>query len=290
MSDNNLITVENGILVRCNNKLLLTVDIPSGTEMIADEVFKDCPNLYQVTLPDTLKKIGSSAFENCSSLKEIDLTNVTAIDTKGFSGCKSLKKVLLGIQIGYLCNGVFCGCSSLESISLPNNISYIGCECFKDCTALSNIEMPGVMEIDNNAFEHCTGFYNLSLPKSLIHIGPNAFSFCNNIETVTVNNRFVDIDETAFENTVNLIFKAVQYSTAYKYAEEQKLKFAPAINEEKHRLISSSQVAELSKAGIMFQMKILNSDKAVIRYDKGQTVYIEQIIGREEPKLPEKEE
>ena len=137
------------------------------------------------------------------------------------------------------------------------------------------------MEIDNNAFEGCSKLYVLNLPQTLMHISPNAFSFCDDLQTVLIRNRFIDIDEAAFENTVNIIIKATQYSTSYEFADRQHFRFAPVFIDDAHRIITSEQVAQLAKAGVMFQMKKIDEEKAVIRFDKGQTVKIEAVIGQD---------
>ena len=281
MFEDDLIVIENSILCRCKNKMLKILDIPEGTEAIADEVFQNCSGLMAVTLPPTVTKIGDNAFEGCSSLTAVDLSNVNIIGAYAFSGCSSLKKISFSDNIGYLCNGIFLGCTGLKQITLPQNVAYIGCECFKDCSSLSDISMLGVMEMDNNAFEGCSGLCSLELPKTLMHISPNAFSFCDKLQTVQIQNRFIDIDETAFENTVNIIIKAAQYSTSYEFAHRQHFRFTPAVFEEAHRIITSEQAAQLAKSGVMFQMKTIDSEKAVIRFDKGQTIKIESVIGKD---------
>lgn len=275
-----MFTIENHILKLVNEKGLLQADIPEGVTSIAEGAFRDCKALMQVELPETLKTIGDGAFEGCTSLKSIDLTSVTSIGERAFLNCQALEEVTLGQHIGFLCNAVFAGCTSLNEIALPSNLTYIGCECFKDCTSLSKVDLGEVREIDNNAFEHCRDLCTLHLPKSLFHIGPNAFSFCSSLTTVTAQNRFMDIDETAFENTVNLIFKAVQFSTSFEYAQTQGYRFKPTVNEERYRKVTSEQVSALKQKGIMFQMKVLSAEEAVIRYDEGQRMMIESIIGK----------
>ena len=275
-----MLIIENQILKAETEKRTMQAFIPEGVTAIAEGAFRDCKALMQVELPETLKTIGDGAFENCSSLEEVDLTSVTSIGEKAFFGCQTLEKVTLGQHIGFLCNAVFAGCTSLNEIALPHNLTYIGCECFKDCTSLSKVDLGEVREIDNNAFEHCRDLCMLHLPKSLFHIGPNAFSFCSSLTTVTAQNRFMDIDETAFENTVNLIFKAVQFSTSFEYAQTQGYRFKPTVNEERYRKVTSEQVSALKNKGIMFQMKVLSAEEAVIRYDEGQRMMIESIIGK----------
>ena len=281
MFENDMIAIENGIVCLCKNKNLLDIRFPPGTEAIADGVFSGCKNLTSVDCPPTLTKIGDHAFEGCSSLNEIDLSLFSIIGEYAFSGCVSLQEIAFSDKIGYLCNGIFLGCTGLHKMTLPENIAYIGCECFRDCSSLSEISLLGVMEIDNNAFEGCSELCSVHLPKTVMHISPNAFSFCHHLQTVQIQNRFIDIDEATFENTVNIVIKATQYSTSYEFAHQQHFRFTPAVFEEAHRIITSEQVAQLAKAGVMFQMRKLDKEKAVIRFDKGQTMKIESVIGQD---------
>ena len=186
-----------------------------------------------------------------------------------------------GKRITYLANAIFLGCSSLTEIILPENIAYIGCECFKDCTSLTAIKYDGVMEIDNNAFENCGGFCNLALPKSLAHISPNAFSFCKLLDTVTVQNRFIDIDETAFDYNNRFIFKAVQFSTAQSFALQNGYKFHPVILNDEYGIISGEQLDILAKSGILLFAKkdSKNEDKTLIQYDTSAKDRIIELIG-----------
>lgn len=212
-------------------------------------------------------------------MKLINIENVSTIGVRAFAGCKSLSKIHFGDNIGYLCNATFCGCTAIEEIDIPKNISYIGCECFKDCTGLTDIKLAGVMEIDNGAFEHCTELYSIAFPYSLLHIAPNAFSFCTKLQSVIMQNRFIDIDETAFEYNVNLIIKAAQFSTAYHYAIGNGFTFTPTIISADYRIVTNEDVAILSKAGILFRMKVIDSSTVIISFDKSAKSKIENLIG-----------
>lgn len=138
------------------------------------------------------------------------------------------------------------------------------------------------MEIDNGAFEHCTELYSISLPYSLLHIAPNAFSFCTKLQSVIIQNRFIDIDETAFEYNVNLIIKAAQFSTAYHYAIGNGFTFTPTIISADYRIVTNEDVAILSKAGILFRMKVIDSSTVIISFDKSAKSKIENLIGSDE--------
>lgn len=272
--------IKDNTVIGCSETDILSLKVPEGVTAIGDNAFLDFKKLSEVQLPSTLKKIGDRAFEGCEELKHINIESVSIIGVRAFAGCKSLSKIQLGDNIGYLCNATFCGCTAIEEMDIPKNISYIGCECFKDCTGLTDIKLAGVMEIDNNAFEHCPGIYSITLPDTLLHIAPNAFSFCTNLKTVTIQNRFIDIDETAFEYTVDIIIKAVQYSTAYNYAVENKFTFTPAIISADYRIVTNESVATLSKAGILFRMKVIDSNTVIISFDKSAKNKIDKLIGK----------
>ncbi|MBE5714573.1 MAG: leucine-rich repeat domain-containing protein [Ruminococcaceae bacterium] len=275
----NLIIKDN-IVIGCSEPDILSVKIPEGVIAIGDNAFLDFRRLSEIQLPSTLKKIGDKAFKGCESLKLINIENVSMIGVRAFAGCKSLSKIHFGDNIiGYLCNATFCGCTAIEEIDIPKNISYIGCECFKDCTGLTDIKLAGVMEIDNGAFEHCTELYSIAFPYSLLHIAPNAFSFCTKLQSVIMQNRFIDIDETAFEYNVNLIIKAAQFSTAYHYAIGNGFTFTPTIISADYRIVTNEDVAILSKAGILFRMKVIDSSTVIISFDKSAKSKIENLIG-----------
>ena len=278
--DDNLI-IEDNVLKGCRQSKIITATIPEGIVAICDNAFSDFPNLMNITLPKSLSKIGNGVFQNCPKLTEIDLTDIAVIGEKAFSGCTALQNVLFGKRITYLANAIFLGCTSLTEIILPENIAYIGCECFKDCTSLTAIKYDGVMEIDNNAFENCGGFCNLALPKSLAHISPNAFSFCKLLDTVTVENRFIDIDETAFDYNNRFIFKAVQFSTAQSFALQNGYKFHPVILNDEYGIISGEQLDILAKSGILLFAKkdSKNEGKILIRYDISAKDRIIELIG-----------
>lgn len=62
---------------------------------IAQSAFADCSLLSRVSLPATLKAIGSRAFENCSSLSEIELPNgLEELGSNVFKGSQVTKLLL----------------------------------------------------------------------------------------------------------------------------------------------------------------------------------------------------
>ena len=59
--------------------------VRQGTEVICDDAFICCESLQSITIPNSVKSIGSRAFRNCESLQSITIPNsVTKIGNYAF--------------------------------------------------------------------------------------------------------------------------------------------------------------------------------------------------------------
>ena len=68
-------------------------NIPAGVINFGD-VFSDCKNLVNITIPNSVTNIGIGAFWQCANLASITITNsVTSIDNYAFYDCKNLKDI-----------------------------------------------------------------------------------------------------------------------------------------------------------------------------------------------------
>lgn len=161
--------------------------IPYGVHVLADEVFADTAYV-NVSIPDSVKKIGACAFGNCTSLQTVKLpSEIKELAPYLFSGCSSLKKVTLPNNLESFSEGLFFGCSALEelpfragitvlpeyvfagcksikSIVFPQSVTKIGKKAISDCTALESVVLPdGIQYIEADAFENCTNLHNIRL-------------------------------------------------------------------------------------------------------------------------------
>ena len=102
--------------------------------------------LTEVTLPDTITKIGSEAF----------------------SGCKKLKKINIPESVGFIGSGAFENCYKLETIHLPDGLQRIASYTFNGCTNLSNIVIPEtVTSIGAYAFDQCPNLGYVAIPDTV---------------------------------------------------------------------------------------------------------------------------
>ena len=76
-------------------KSLNGVTLGDGVRVIWEGAFSGCRNLKRIHLPASMETICSSAFSCCKGLQEAVVPSNAHIDEYAFSGCDSLKKVII---------------------------------------------------------------------------------------------------------------------------------------------------------------------------------------------------
>ena len=173
--------------------------------------FAECPNLTEITLPETLydgeiyyhddgnlvdeedstyikenEALDYYTFMNCPKLKTVIIpenAKLERIPDEVFVDCASLTEVQLPDSLDYIKDAAFSGCESLASISLPANLTMIGPNVFSNC-GLTHITLPSKLEtIDISAFSHCP-LQSVVIPASVTRIGSGAFGYNETLEEV----------------------------------------------------------------------------------------------------------
>ena len=86
----------------------------------------------------------------------IGKTAVTAIGNAAFSGCDSLRSVMIPKGIAYIGKRVFYQCPNLQIVELPEGIADIGSFVFGNCQSLRSVILPeSITAIDASAFFRC---------------------------------------------------------------------------------------------------------------------------------------
>lgn len=197
-------TISSGI----SSPNLRSVVVPEGVTYIGDNVFRNCSMLKDVTLPSTLKSIGSSCFygtkienvvlpEGLTSLgngafegtriSEIVIPDsIEVLSSYVFSGCSRLTNIVLSKNLREIDRRAFFGCSNLKTIDLPKTLKVIGDYAFYSCSNLKAIDLPETLEkIGDSAF-NSSGLENVVLPEGLQTIGDLAFYYCQNLKTLVL--------------------------------------------------------------------------------------------------------
>ena len=117
---------ENGIMLYIDNCLISTklatyyyqvYSIRNGTVCIAEQAFKNCSSVDEITIPDSVRNIGEWAFYGCSNLTNVTIGNgVSCIEYETFYGCKNLKSVTIGKSVTSIGKRAFYNCKNLDEI------------------------------------------------------------------------------------------------------------------------------------------------------------------------------
>ena len=186
--------------------------------------------LIDITLPDTIIKIGRNAFSYVN-ITEIDWpASLNEIGDYAFQGhvvsLSQLRSVVVPDsvdQIGeyafryngmeslglpdtisripdHLCNG----CKNLKTINWPNKLTSIGEWSFAS-SGLETVTIPRtVQEIGEYAFYYCEDLQSITLSEGISEIKKGTFEYCGNLKSFIVPNTVKKIEQNAFSSCSSL--------------------------------------------------------------------------------------
>jgi hypothetical protein len=115
----------------------------------------DCPNLKDITFPDSLQSVGGHAFYETQWLAaNRDESSLVVANGILIDGSLAAGDVLLPSNVKSISDGAFSGNKSIASVSASEGLKAIG----------------------EKAFKGCSNLYAASLPKSVSSVGIGAFS------------------------------------------------------------------------------------------------------------------
>lgn len=149
-----------------NAKNLVGVTLPSTVKSIGSDAFMGCAALEKISLHEGIETIGSRAFGG-SGLTEVTLPISLTSCAEAFKDCRSLKKAEFAFGTVTIPTGCLSGASGLEKVVMPGTVQTINSEAFRGCTALREIKLhEGVVAILNDAFSS-SGLREVKLPSTL---------------------------------------------------------------------------------------------------------------------------
>ncbi len=155
-----------------------------------------CPAAHEgsVTIPETVKIIGSHAFDGCTKLKEIVIpTSVAEIGERAFMDCKALAKVVISSETTKIGAEAFLRCGKLATAGQKGTLKGKG----------YSFEFPWTEEVPENAFAGMNKLKKVVLPETVRVIGKNAFKGCKSLEEINLPEG-VKLDKKAFKDCKNL--------------------------------------------------------------------------------------
>ena len=196
-----------GMFYGCDN--LSTIEIPESVIMIENGAFIGWTGLKNLSIPETVKYIGTNKlFSGCSSLEKVSLpTSVSSVGKEMFLGCTCLNEVEFRGGCTSIGNDAFQGCINLEKfdfsmveefiggcfantgfkeVKFPDRMTEVPGSMFYGCDSLTKIDLNNVERIGIGAFANCSALKEVVLPKSVSRVEQSAFDYCDNLEVVRI--------------------------------------------------------------------------------------------------------
>ena len=134
----------------------ISLYVGDGVEYIPEGLFRGLKNVTLLTLPKTLKAIGSSAFEDCTIQGKIDYKGDLGDWCKIKFQDNPMKYSSEGTTL-YINNKEI-----KDNIILPNSVDSIPSSAFYNCKKISSVKIPkGVKYIGSSAFGNCKKLYDI---------------------------------------------------------------------------------------------------------------------------------
>ena len=165
-------------LIRATSDASATVNVKSGTRVIADRAFSAASNVTTISLPSSVKYVGVGSVMG----KTVNIPNslISAGDSAFLSSKFSINA--LPTSLTYIGDAAFDGNNSytvngtINNISITSSITYWGENAFAFC-GISDISIAsGFTYIPKSAFNCADGIRTISLPQTITAIGDSAFT------------------------------------------------------------------------------------------------------------------
>ncbi|MCL2675586.1 MAG: leucine-rich repeat protein [Firmicutes bacterium] len=176
----------------------------SMVENIGDHAFDGNNGLREITIPASVRRIGSYAFraavrlekvfiEDNSQLEKNDdpITGYDAIGTGVFEDAIFLREVIFlgSTNIEVLLENIFTGNASIERITLPSGLVSVAARAFENCAGLKFLTFQAGSQfttIGAGALRGCVNLTEITLPGSITNFATAMLESCTKLEKITV--------------------------------------------------------------------------------------------------------
>ena len=180
----------------------------------------------EITIPDTVKKIGQYTFNNSTSLEKVNLPEgLEIIEKCAFSGCENLteinipstaeriedqafqktaiRELVIPEGVRYIGDMAF-AYSGVTSAQFADSVSYMGMGVFLNCSSLAEIKLPrGLTKISSYMFAACSMLNRVEIPDSVRIIEKNAFG-SSGLTSIELPKGLTEIPASLFNGCKNL--------------------------------------------------------------------------------------
>ena len=230
------LTIENGVLVKCDENATGKVVIPEGVTAVVDDAFAECINIRSVEIPASVEAFEESApFYDCERLGEINVAEgnanfcsedgvlfnkdkttileyprarmkteytmpdtVTTIGAYAFAYNLFLCDLTIPESVKTIEPFAFYSDYLITQLELPQDLETIGKYAFWGA-GLTSVELPkGIKRIEEGTFLACFELVDVKLPDGLTFIGETAFAGCESLEQIEIPDSVTTLDRGVF--------------------------------------------------------------------------------------------
>lgn len=195
-----------------HNNVLTSVTLPDSVRYIGSNAFS-YTSITSITIPAAVDSIGDAAFADCPlAAVNYNATHaVNAGDGEGYVFTPShhyddndntiwdidAQTLNIGSNVRTLTEAIFAG-MRIASVTLPDSLQNISKYCFQG-SALASIIIPDqVSSIGNYAFSGCNSLTSAIIGDGVTSIGQRAFRGCSTLRRVTIGESVSSIGTQAF--------------------------------------------------------------------------------------------
>lgn len=197
----------------CDN--LYSVTLPNSVKLIDERAFRSASRMTEVVMPGQLESIGALAFTNCISLERVYLpSSVREIGYHAFLNCTGLNRVdvdnvqsWIDIALeGYYsspllyAHRLFAGGQEVKHLVIPNSTVSLPDYKFAGFSGMDAVSFnEELVSIGTSTFEGCSSLSSLDFPESLTTIGLESFKDCTGLQDLVLTESFQHIGQGAFK-------------------------------------------------------------------------------------------
>lgn len=257
------------------NSRITSLTIPNQVTTIGPRAFSGSQQLTSVTLGTGLVSIGASAFQNASLLSAVTIPNsVKSIGTEAFAQ-SNISALDLGSSLETIGNAAFYGARS-TTLTIPNSVKTIGNQAFEGLSNLTTLTIgTGVESIGAEAFKGAVSLTSLTLSEGLKTIGNNAFQNATALTSVTIPQSVLQLPTNSFTGAgVTIepsVFDRVAATKAAKDAADAEAArvAAAAAAEAVAAAEAAARAAAAAEAARQAEIRRQNAVSTISKYDGG---------------------
>ena len=190
---------------------------------IYDFAFNDLPQVEEIIIPNTYKKIGMYAFYNCGITSFIINKDVETIGEYAFYNSKITSlQIEAGSKLTSIGDYAFAEID-IRSFMIPKGVNELGSFVFENSSleVLSFEEGSSLTVIKEYGFYGLNNLTSLTLPDSLVEIGKYAFGNARYITELVIGNHVTTIGRGALVGVNNLVTLTIPFVGGSKSLDEQ---------------------------------------------------------------------